>query len=223
VENIDLTRRGEFSFQAPPGFDLRGKTFGVIGTGDIGRRVIEIARGFGMEVLAFNRTRYEEMAAELGFTYVDLDELLQRSDVVTLHVPATSETHHMISGDEFEKMKEGVILINTARGSIVDVQSLAQALTDGKVKAAGLDVLPEEPVIREEAELLGALFRDGRDPHALLADHVLMRLRNVIITPHTAFYTREALKRIVRTTGENIRAFARGEPLNIVVGGNQKE
>jgi D-lactate dehydrogenase len=113
-------------------------------------------------------------------------------------------------------MKRGVILINTARGSVVDVQALVQAISEGKVSAAGLDVLPEEPVIREEAELLRSATREEYDKTALLAGHILLRLRNVVITPHSAFNTRQAIGRILDTTVENIKAFAGGEEQNIV-------
>jgi len=108
------------------------------------------------------------------------------------------------------------VLINTSRGTVVDVQALVRALSEGKVAAAGLDVLPEEPTIREEAELLRSVFRKGYDLETLLADHILLRLRNVVITPHSAFNTREAVERLLATTMENITAFARGEPQNIV-------
>jgi D-lactate dehydrogenase len=169
-----------------------------------------------MNVLAFDVNPDEELARSEEFRYTDMDDLLETSDVVTLHVPATPKTHHLISRKEFEKMKDGVVLINTARGTIVDVQALVRALADGKVAAAGLDVLPEEPTIREEAELLRSVFREGYDLETLLADHILLRLRNVIITPHSAFNTCEAVGRILATTTDNITAFAQGAPQNIV-------
>jgi D-lactate dehydrogenase len=115
-------------------------------------------------------------------------------------------------------MKRGVILINTARGSVIDVQALVHAISNGKVRAAGLDVLPEEPVIREEAELLRSATRDEYDKTALLADHILLRLSNVVITPHSAFNTREAIQRILDTTVENIGAFVLGAKQNVVTG-----
>ena len=215
-EAMDRTRRGDFSLQGLQGFDLFGKTLGVIGTGHIGRCVIEIAKGFRLRVIAHDVKPDEEMAARLGFRYLGLGELLRESDIVTLHVPANEQTHHLLSFEEFELMKDGMILINTARGSVVNVRALLRAIADGKVAAAGLDVLPEEPVIREEAELLRSIFRQRHDLETLLADHILLRLRNVYITPHSAFYTREAIQRILNTTVENIAAFARGEPGNVV-------
>lgn len=215
-EAIDRTRKGDFSPHGLQGFDLKGKTMGVVGTGDIGRCVCKIASGFGLEVLAYDVVEDEGFARELGFRYVELDELLAESDIITLHVPANEKTHHMISADEFDRMKDGVVLINTARGEIVDVEAMVEALATGKLAAAGLDVLPEEPVIREEAEVLRSIYRSKHNLERLLAGHVLLRLRNVVVTPHSAFNTREAIQRILDTTVENISAFLEGEPQNVV-------
>jgi D-lactate dehydrogenase len=217
VNAVDRTRRGDFSLQGLQGFDLRGKVLGVVGTGSIGLCVIEIANGFGMAVVAYDIRHNDEAARELGFRYVEMDELLAVSDVITLHVPYNPKTHHLISDDAFARMKDGVVLINTARGQIVDVRALVRAIGDRKVSAVGLDVLSEEPTIREEAELLRSVFREEHDLQAILADHILLRLRNVIITPHSAFYTREAVQRIQKTTMENIVGFAEGRPKNVVV------
>jgi D-lactate dehydrogenase len=219
VEAVDRTRRGDFSMQNLRGFDLLGKTLGVVGTGDIGRGVVEIADGFGMEILAHDVEPTPELIEAFDVEYVSLDELLDRSDVVTLHVPLDEETRHLLSYDEFDRMKAGSILINTARGEIVDTKALLRALGEGRVAAAGLDVLPEEPSIREEAELLRSIFREEHDLETLLADHVLLRMRNVIITPHSAFNTTEAIQRILETTVDNLDAFARGAPQSVVIAG----
>lgn len=216
VEAADRTRRGDFSLRGLRGFDLKSKTLGVIGTGNIGQYVIQIAHGFDMSVVAFDVMPKDELAQKLDFDYLSMDDLLSVSDIVTLHVPANEQTHHLISDDEFAKMKEGVVLINTSRGTVVHIEALIRALADGKVAAAGLDVLPDEPTIREESELLHSFYREQHDLETLLAGHVLLRLRNVIITPHSAFYTREALWRILDTTVENIEAFIKGEPQNVV-------
>ncbi len=173
-----------------------------------------------MEVLAYDVVQDEKAADRLGFRYAEMDELLSNSDVITLHVPANEKTHHLLSVEEFGKMKDGVVLINTARGSVVDIQALVRAFSEGKVAAAGLDVLPDEPVIREEAELLRSVYRKKYDLETLLSNHILLRLRDVIITPHSAFNTREAVERILNTTVENIAAYARGEPQNVVVEGD---
>lgn len=217
IAAVDRTRRGDFSQTGLQGFDLLGKTLGVIGTGSIGRCVIEIARGFRMKVVAFDVKQDREMESSLGFRYLTMDELLATSDIITLHVPSNEKTRNLISGDAFAKMKDGVVLINTARGDIVDVKALVKAIADGKVAAAGLDVLPEESVIREEAELLHSVYRKRCVLDTLLANHILLRMRNVIITPHSAFNTREAVGRILNTTVENIIAFVKGEPKNVVV------
>jgi len=216
VEAADRTRRGDFSHEGLQGFDLKGRTLGVVGTGHIGRWAARIAKGYAMEVLAFDVKPDDEAAREIGFSYVAMNELLARSDVVTLHVPGSEKTKHLISKDEFAKMKDGSVLINTARGPVVDVDALLHALASGKLRAAGLDVLPQEPVVREEAELLSSYFRREHKLDTLLADHILMRLPNVVITPHTAFDTREAVQRILDTTRENIASFLEGEPQNLV-------
>lgn len=215
-EAIDRTRKGDFSPKGLQGFDLLGKTIGIVGTGGIGREAIRIAKGFGMNVLAFDVQPDEDAAYKLDFRYVSLDELLADSDVVSLHVPANEKTRHLISRDEFKKMKDGAVLINTARGDIVDTKALVRALAEQKLSAAGLDVLPEEPVIREEAELLRSVYEQRRDLSTLLANHVLVHMRNVVVTPHSGFNTREAVQRILDTTVENIRAFANGEAINVV-------
>ncbi len=216
IAAVDRTRRGDFTLKGLQGFDLFGKTLGVIGTGSIGRCVIEIAKGFRMEVLAADVQRDEALASRLGFHYVEMDDLLGSSDIITLHVPSNEHTRNLISDEEFARMKEGVVLINTARGDIVDIKALARAIGEGKVAAAGLDVLPEEGGIREEAELLYSVYNKKYDLETMLLNHILLRLRNVIITPHSAFNTREAVGRILSTTAGNIAALARGEPENVI-------
>ncbi|MFO7534047.1 MAG: hydroxyacid dehydrogenase [Candidatus Limnocylindrales bacterium] len=216
VEAVDRTRRGDFSQAGLRGFDLQGRTIGIVGTGRIGAHVARIARGFGMEVLAFDRTEDPDLAREIGFEYVPMEELLRRADVVTLHVPGSPQTRHLLAGPEFERMKPGAVLINTSRGSVVESAALLRALGDGTVAAAGLDVVEGEPVIREEAELVRSVFSREHDLEMLLSDHVLLRMRNVIITPHIGFATREAVQRILDTSCQNIQAFARGEMQNVI-------
>jgi D-lactate dehydrogenase len=219
VDSVERTRRGNFAQSGLRGFELFEKTLGVIGTGRIGRRVIGIARGFAMEVIACDVRRDESAAAALGFRYASLDELLATADVVTLHVPATPGSRHMLSDREFALMKDGAVLINTARGNVVDVAALVRALSTGKLRAAGLDVLPEEPVIREEAQIFRAEAPEqDYDLRALVANHVLLRFPNVIVTPHNAYHTDSAVRRIIETTLDNIDAFARGAPQNVLAG-----
>ncbi|MFP4473413.1 MAG: hydroxyacid dehydrogenase [Candidatus Omnitrophota bacterium] len=215
-EAVDRTRRGDFSFEGLRGFDLKGRTLGIIGTGHIGECTARIAKGFGMSILAMDLKPREDLAEELGFDYVDMDTLLAKSDVVTIHVPAKADTKCMFTKEQFAKMKDSAVLINTARGNLVDNEALMDALSSGKLKAAGLDVLPEEPMIREEAELLRPSKLQKQKMEDLLADHLLLRMNNVVITPHNAFNTKEAVERILSTTFKNITGFIKGDPLNVV-------
>lgn len=217
VEATDRTRRGDFHQSGLQGFDLQGKTMGIVGTGHIGQCTIRIAKGFEMNVIAYDTAPDHDAAGELGFTYVPFPELLETSDIVSLHVPGGSDTDHMFDDAAFNAMKDGAVLINTARGNLIDVNALLKALATGKLAGAGLDVLPEEPTIREEAELLRSVYTRSHNLETLLADHVLLHMRNVVITPHSAFNTREAVQRILETTRENIDAFLNGESLNRVI------
>jgi len=217
IEAVDRTRRGDFAQEGLTGFDLAGRTLGVIGTGDIGQHTARIGKGFGMEVLAQDIEPREELARDIGFRYVEFDELLANSDVISLHIPGSKQTENLIGAGEFAKMKHGSVLINTARGNIVDTHAMLHALADGTLRAAGLDVLAEEPVVREEAALLHSLHRDFDKLESILADHILLRMGNVIVTPHTAFNTNEAVERILQTTRENIYSFFEGEAQNLVV------
>ena len=192
----------------------------MIGTGRIGRRAIQIAKGFGMRTVGFDPHPDKEAAHRFGFCYTGLDELLAAADVVTLHVPATPGTAGLLSDRGFGLMKPGAVLINTARGNVVDVAALVRALADGRLRAAGLDVLPQEPLIREEAEIFRTdASPDGYDLKTLVASHVLLRFPNVLVTPHNAYNTDAAVRRIIETTLDNIEAFARGAPRNVVAPG----
>ncbi len=215
-EAMERARSGRFTPDGLEGFDLQGKTLGVVGTGNIGCHVIRIARGFAMTVLAFDVKPQPALARDLGFTYAGMDDLLARSDIVTLHVPALPQTRHLIDAAAVARMKPGAILINTARGSVVDSLPLIEALRTGKLAAAGLDVLPDEPLIREEAELISSIYANQQDIRELVADHILLTMPNVIVTPHSAFNTHEAIARIVTTTVANIVAFLDGKPANVV-------
>ncbi|KCZ96008.1 NAD(P)-dependent oxidoreductase, partial [Hyphomonas oceanitis] len=144
------------------------------------------------------------------------DDLLTTADIISLHVPSTPRTRHLVSADAFKRMKDGVVIINTARGDVIDTQELIKALKSGKVSAAGLDVLPDEPMLREEAELICSVDCDGHDLRTLVADQVLLRMPNVIVTPHSAFNTQEAIARIAETTLENIKTYLKGVPQNLV-------
>jgi D-lactate dehydrogenase len=215
-EAIERAQRGHFSPFGLQGFDIAGKVLGVVGTGGIGRHVVKIAKGFEMDVAAFDVKPDAKLADTLGFRFVSFDELLAGADIITLHVPSLPQTHHLLNAEAFARMKIGVVVINTSRGDLIETGALIQALTSGKVAAAGLDVLPDEPMIREEAELIHSIFNKEHDLRNLVATHVLLHMRNVVITPHSAFNTREAVDRIVETSAANIAAFLAGNPQNIV-------
>lgn len=216
VPSIERTRRGDFTLQGLRTFDLEKKTLGIVGLGKIGRHTARMARSFGMKVIAYSPHASEEEAKKLRCRLVGLDELLAKSDIVSLHAPITAENRHMINAETIAKMKDGVILVNTARGGLVDAKALLAALDSGKIAAAGLDALEEECNIKEERQILSPQFAGECDLKAVLANHMLLNKPNVIITPHNAFNSNEALRRILDTTVENIKAFQKGAPVNTV-------
>jgi D-lactate dehydrogenase len=209
------TIHGDFSFEGLQGFDLQGKTLGVVGTGHIGLHVIRIAKGFGMNVVAFDVNKNNFMAETLGFKYVSFDKLLSQSDIISLHAPYNPKTHHMINKDNVRKIKKGALLINTARGGLVETEALAIALDQGILSGAGLDVLEGEELIKEERQILSKQFSLDH-LKTLLQNHILLNRENVVITPHIAFNSKEAALRIIDTTIANIQAFLAGKPENIV-------
>jgi D-lactate dehydrogenase len=211
----ERTVRGDFSSDGLRGVDLYGKTLGVVGAGKIARRVLAIAGGFGMRRLACDVREEPELAARIGFEYVPLDELLARSDVVSLHVPHTPQTHHLIDAAALARMKPTAILVNTARGGVVDSQALIDALRGGRIAGAALDVLEGEHTIGEEAEIVSSAY-DAEALKQIVRNTALLRMDNVIVTPHNAFNSEEALGRIVETTLENIHAHLLGRATHVV-------
>lgn len=208
---------GDLSLTGLMGFDLVGKTLGVIGAGRIGLHVARIGKGFGMEVLACDPYADPMYAELLGFSLVGLDDLLCRSDVVALCCPLNESTRHLINRETLSKMKRGSVLVNTARGAVVDATDLLWALDEGILAGAGLDVLESEELLGEDALVASLVSGEGKTDTALLAENlVLMRHPNVIVTPHMAFYSAEAIRRILDTTAENIHAFSAGRPQNVV-------
>ncbi|MCX8197559.1 MAG: hydroxyacid dehydrogenase [Candidatus Micrarchaeota archaeon] len=216
IPSVERTRRGDFSLNGLRGFDLEGKTLGIIGFGRIGQHTAKLAKAFGMNVIAYSPHIDSAIASKLGCKPVSLDELLASSDIISLHAPLTKETYHMINSETIKKMKDGTILINTARGGLVDAKALVAALDSGKIAAAGLDVLEEECNIKEEAQLLSPHFAGECDLKTVLANHILLNRQNVIVTPHNAFNSTEALQRILDTTAQNIASFLNGQPINVV-------
>ncbi len=200
VRKVD---EGEFDHKGLRGFDLKGKTLGVIGTGSIGQNVIRIANGFDMDVIASDPYPDKEVADELGFMYVSMDDLLEKADIITIHCPLTDGTKHLLSDEEFSRMQD-TVLVNTSRGEIIDTEALIEALEGGKVSEAGLDVLEEECYIEDDVKYLSDL-KEKCDPQIILEDHILMNRDDVLITPHNAFNSQEALYRIEDTTLRNLR------------------
>jgi D-lactate dehydrogenase len=227
VESFDLKNlRGE---------ELYGKTLGVIGTGRIGKEVIKLAKAFGMNILAYDAFPDENFAKEYNVTYTSLEELLKNSDVITIHVNLNPSTYHLINKEKIKLIKPGAYLINTSRGGIVETEALLYGLKEGILKGAALDVLEEETEIKEELELLirytmidkprtRAEHDAGQDTQndlketafTLWQNHILMKMPNVLITPHNAFNSKEAIERILMTTIENIKKFLEGNPVNLV-------
>ena len=206
---------GNFDTSALEGFDLFGKTLGVLGTGAIGRNVVAVARGFGMRVLMFDK--FPNTALETDDTkYVALDDLLAQSDIITLHVPSTPENAHMLSVEQFTKMKKGVFLINTARGDLIDTNALLEALENGIVAGAGLDVLEGERALHDEMNLVRG-NQSINDFKMVIENHVLQRHPKVLITPHVAFFSREAYHEILSTSVADITQFIAGTPQNVVM------
>ncbi len=212
-----IKETGVFSTKEFRGIDLKGKTIGIIGTGRIGKEMVKIAKGFGMKILAFDPYPDLNFAQEIGFQYVSLKELLGNSDIISLHCPYTPETHHLINQENIKFIKKGAYLINTARGPIVETEALIEALQKGIIAGAGLDVLEEEKEIKDELKFLSKEILRFNELKTMIANHILMKFPNVLITPHIAFNSQEALERIIKITIENIKQFIeKGSCLNLV-------
>ena len=212
------TIKGDFSLQGLQGFDLKGKTLGVVGAGHIGMHVIKMAKGFGMEVLVYDVRKNVFLSEVMDFRYAPLETLLRHSDIVSLHLPYLPSTHHLMNREAFRMMKRASLLINTARGGLVDTDALVWALDEGIVGGAGLDVLEGEELVKEERQLLSKDFPKEKLA-TVLKNHILLHRENVVITPHIAFDSREALQRILETTASNITSFLSGTPVNLISGG----
>ena len=202
---VTRTRDGNFSLQGLLGFDLYGKTLGVIGTGKIAKVLVRMLSGFGMTILGYDPYPDEEFALVNAMQYVTLDELFQRSDIITLHCPLTPETRYVINAESIAKMKDGVMIVNTGRGQLIDTNALIEGLKSRKIGSAALDVYEEEG---------NYFYEDTSD--AVIVDDTLARLlsfNNVYVTSHQAFFTREALHNIANTTLRNVKDFVEGKSL----------
>ena len=216
VDCVERTRKGSFELKSLRGFDLQGKTIGVVGCGNIGRHIVRMACGFEMKILVFDLHKEMKFAKKMGLKYVGLDKLLRESDIITLHIPLNKHTFHLINREKIALMKKGALLINTSRGGIIDTDALVKGLRSGKLGGAGLDVLEEECEMAEERELLTKGFAQKCDLKTIVENHILLEMPNVIITPHNAFNTKEALMRILEVTIESVKGFKKGRKINVV-------
>jgi D-lactate dehydrogenase len=243
-ESLAAYSKSQFSYQALRGFDLMGKTFGIVGTGRIGLHAARIARGFQMEVLAYDVKTQPLVAATLDFEYVGFEELLRRSDVISLYIPLLPETRGIINRESLAQCKRGVVLINTARGALVDTDALLEALESGQLGGVGLDVLEDERALKEDStriitgEIVSHIQQsaspepspDYEEPlqrrerveelRNLVRNSRLMERPDVIFTPHSAFNSAEAVARIDSETVRSIRRFLAGTPINRVTRGD---
>lgn len=210
------TTRNDFTLEGLQGFDLRDKTLGVIGAGRIGVHVIKIAKGFGMNVLAYDPKPNHILTELMDFKYAPLLKLLEASDIITLHAPYSQNTHHMINMNNIKNVKKGALFINTARSGIIQPEALYYAIENGIFGGAGLDVFEGEELIKEENQML---TKNVSVEHleALLKRNILLKKENVIITPHMAFDSIEAVERIMDTTAENIINFFEGKDYHKVL------
>lgn len=215
-QSLVRTKKGDFSLEGLQGFDLKGKTIGIVGMGHIGQHVARIAQGFEMNVLGFDVNQDKKLAKKIGFSYASLEDLLRNSDIITLHAPYNKFTHHLINANNMAFIKKGAYLINTARGGLIETAVLVEALKNGTLAGAGLDVMEEENSIKEEVSLLSKLFFKRHNLDIISQDHALMKMDNVIITPHNAFNSKEALERILETTVENVLAYTKKKLINTI-------
>lgn len=191
------------------GRDLKGKTMGILGTGNIGEHVIRIAHGFEMKILACCHNPKKELTKKYGVQYVSFKKLLSHADIISLHIPYTLQNHHIINKKTIGMMKKGALLINTARGGLIETDALYQALKNKRLGGAALDVLEQECEVQEEKQLLTHTFPPTCNLKTILEDHLLMKMDNVIVTPHSAWYSKEGLTRILDATIKNIGSVKR--------------
>jgi D-lactate dehydrogenase len=210
--SIKRVRSGSFDFSGLRGFDLAKRTIGIVGFGNIGQKFAKMCKGLEMNILVYDTTpdKVSAKANEIGVTLVDLETLYKDSDIISLHVPLLPQTTRMINKESISKMKNGVVIINTARGDLINSSDLLDALMHEKVLAAGLDVLEGESMIKDELELLHKENKEVSNMQILVADHMLMNHQNVFVTPHNAFNTQDALERILVTSLSSIKEFIEG-------------
>ncbi len=199
------------------GMELSGKTIGIVGLGAIGSAFARIAYGLDMKILAFDKFEKDEMKQKYGVKYTDFDTLLKESDFISIHAPLTKDNYHMFDKTSFEKMKKNAIIVNTGRGELIDSRALYEALVNKQIAGAGLDVLENEETITDFDYVIGLNRLDKKTLEQTIINSQLFKLENVIITPHTAFNSIEAINRILKTTMSNINSFISGNVQNNVV------
>lgn len=211
------TARGDFSRTGLQGMDLNGKTLGLIGTGRIGSHLARIAHGAGMNVVAYDPHPKPALTEEYGVRYLSLDDIFRQAGVISLHVPYTKDTHHLVNAERLHLTGDTTLLINTSRGGVVDTRAVATALNEGRLGGVALDTFEGEEVWIEE-EFAGAGEPPAAELKEALESFAILHSDRAILSPHNAFNTREALERILATSIENIRAFFAGNPQNVVAG-----
>lgn len=217
----ERTEKVDFSLEGLRGFDLYGKTLGLVGLGEIGTQVAQISRGFGMKLRIFNRTRDEGFAASFtSCVYVDrIEDIFTHADIISFHVPLTPETYHLLNLDNYQTLKPGCVIINTARGPIIDTRALIKGLQEGIIGGAGLDVLESEGVIKSETPAVNIEKLPSEQELAeTYLNHVLINMDHVVITPHNAFNSNESIRRLLDANLENVLNFFKGnlESLDMV-------
>jgi len=220
--SVKRVKEGVYDFHGLRGVDLKGKTMGVIGTGRIGRHLINMAKGFEMNIVAFDAFPNKDMAKEIKFKYLPLNKLLSESDFISLHVPLFPSTYHLINKKNIKKIKKGAYIINTARGELIEPEALLWALENEQIAGAGLDVLEDEGFVQDEEKIISSDVTEIQIKTNLI-NNIIIDHPNTIITPHNAFNSTEALQRIIKTTVENIKGFVGGEVVNDVTKKNIKK
>lgn len=215
--NNHLRSSMDFNFYSSlRGFDLYNKTIGVIGTGKIGKNVVKIAKGFGMNVLAYDVYPDLAFAKENSFEYKSFNEVISQSDILTLHIPFCKENYHLINKENISLMKKGIYIINTARGALIETEALIKGINEGIIAGAGLDVLEGERDLKIKNEIIEGSNLEKIDYKIVVEDQTLIDMSQVIVTPHIAFYSKEAEEAIIKTTQENIKRFISGNLQNLV-------
>lgn len=215
-QSINQAKNFDFNHHNIRSIELYGKTLGIIGLGKIGLEVLKIASGFGMKILVYNRTQKPELTQQYLFQYTDLSYLLSHSDIITLHLPLSPQTRYIINKNNIDLIKKNAYLINTARGGLIETEALIYGLENNILAGVGLDVLEEEKELMEETEILTNIYQTETDFKKIALNHILANHPKVVITPHNAFNTKEALERILETTILNIKKFLAGQAANLV-------